>query len=326
MSDLGATSGLMQVEGFLLSRNFGMDYAQLQEYLYSWALPDAPTLDLEFGIWTLRLSRMGAKEPAYAFRIYLEAYMVQDGAKQGVFPIRKGQRDMTPSVGPIQTPWRQTITAPCGNSTGNGGPPKDLPYRDSPSSGFFRPFATHPPSTARHDLTPKGARPSKMHKSTAPPPFTVRFATVSADEAAQGLKCTSERKNTTLPSHSLASNIQVKELYLTPKQRREINALNTSDAILDAKFYVNGDQEQQSQYVAAALMALDGLDLDSHEANGNRWSVWWSTSKDGGKTNDCGYDHREAGSTKRRTAVNFTGCLAHAEITYVLETEKILRI
>ncbi|KAJ7761455.1 hypothetical protein B0H14DRAFT_2973119, partial [Mycena olivaceomarginata] len=134
------------------------------------------------------------------------------------------------------------------------------------------------------DLTPKGARPSKMHKSTAPPPFTVRFATVSADEAAQGLKCTSERKNTTLPSHSLASNIQVKELYLTPKQRREINALNTSDAILDAKFYVNGDQEQQSQYVAAALMALHGLDLASREANGNRWSVRWSTSKDGGKT------------------------------------------
>jgi hypothetical protein len=134
------------------------------------------------------------------------------------------------------------------------------------------------------DSTPKGARPSKIRKSTAPPPFTVRFATVSADEAAQGLKRTSERKNTTLPSRSLASDIQVKELSLTPKQRREIDALNASDAILDAKFYVNGDQEQQSQYAAAALMASHGLDLDSREANGNRWSVRWSTSKDGGKT------------------------------------------
>jgi hypothetical protein len=53
-----------------------MDYAQLQEYLCSWVLPDAPALDLEFGIWTLRLSGMNAKEPAYAFRIYLGTYMV----------------------------------------------------------------------------------------------------------------------------------------------------------------------------------------------------------------------------------------------------------
>lgn len=41
---------------------------------------------------------------------------------------------------------------------------------------------------------------------------------------------------------------------------------------------------------------------------------------------DCGYDHRQAGSKKRRTAVDFTGCLAHAEITFVIETQKILRV
>ncbi|KAJ7761462.1 hypothetical protein B0H14DRAFT_2973132, partial [Mycena olivaceomarginata] len=163
----------------------------------------------------------------------------------------------------------------------------------------------------------------KIRKSTALPPFTVRFATVSANEAAQGLKRTSECKNTTLPSRSLASNIQVKELSLTLKQRREINALNASDVILDTKFYVNGNQEQQSQYAAVALMVSHGLDLDSREVNGNPWS---------GKTKcvllqcDCSCDHREAGSAKRRTTVDFTSCLAHAEITYVLETEKILRV
>ncbi|KAJ7881120.1 hypothetical protein B0H14DRAFT_2566083 [Mycena olivaceomarginata] len=149
------------------------------------------------------------------------------------------------------------------------------------------------------DSTPKGARPSK---------FVNRQ-----------------------PCHPslLASNIQVKELSLTLKQRREINALNASDVILDAKFYVNGNQEQQSQYAAVALMVSHGLDLDSREVNGNPWSVWWSTSKDGGKTKrvllQC-CDHREAGSAKRRTTVDFTSCLAHAEITYVLETEKILRV
>ncbi|KAK7041326.1 hypothetical protein R3P38DRAFT_2768661 [Favolaschia claudopus] len=82
----------------------------------------------------------------------------------------------------------------------------------------------------------------------------------------------------------------------------------------DTKFYVNGHQEQQSQYEAAALMASHGLDLDSREDNGNRWSVRWSTN------------HRVAGSKKRRTAVDFTGCLAHAEITFVINTQKILRV
>ncbi|KAJ7028157.1 hypothetical protein C8F04DRAFT_993887, partial [Mycena alexandri] len=175
-------------------------------------------------------------------------------------------------------------------------------------------------------------KPAKKRTSSGPPAFQVRFANITAEEAAQGLKKTSERQNITIPPRSLASDIQLKELWLTPEQRSAIDALNVSNAGLDAKFYVNGDQEQQSQYEAAALMASHGLDLDSREDNGNRWSVKWSTSKDGGRTKrvllqcDCGYDHRQAGSRKRRTAVDFTGCLAHAEITFIIETQKILRV
>jgi hypothetical protein len=41
---------------------------------------------------------------------------------------------------------------------------------------------------------------------------------------------------------------------------------------------------------------------------------------------DCGYDHRVAGTSKRHTAVDFTGCLAHAEITHLVATQQILRI
>ncbi|KAJ7171460.1 hypothetical protein C8R46DRAFT_1162244 [Mycena filopes] len=173
---------------------------------------------------------------------------------------------------------------------------------------------------------------NKPPPKRGPPAFHVRFANVSVEEAAQGLKKASERQNTTVPARSLASDIQLNELSLTPEQRSAIGVLNASDAGVDAKFYVNGAQEQQSQYEAAALMASHGLDLDSREDNGNRWSVRWSTSKDGGKTRrvllqcDCGYDHRLAGSKKRRTAVDFTGCLAHAEITFVIETQKILRV
>jgi hypothetical protein len=41
---------------------------------------------------------------------------------------------------------------------------------------------------------------------------------------------------------------------------------------------------------------------------------------------DCGYDHTTAGSRTRHNPVNFTGCLAHVEITYIVETQHILRI
>ena len=41
---------------------------------------------------------------------------------------------------------------------------------------------------------------------------------------------------------------------------------------------------------------------------------------------DCGYDHRSAGHKTRHNPVDFTGCLAHAEITYLLSTQRILRI
>ncbi|KAF8147129.1 hypothetical protein K438DRAFT_1689141, partial [Mycena galopus ATCC 62051] len=169
-------------------------------------------------------------------------------------------------------------------------------------------------------------------KTRGPPSHHLRFAHITAEEASQGLKKVSERQNTTIPARSLASDIQLKELWLTTEQTSAIDALNAAGACLDHKFYVHGDQEQQSQYEAAALMASHGLDLDSREDNGNRWSVRWSTSNKGGKTRrvllqcDCGYDHRVAGSKKRRTTVDFTGCLAHAEITFVIDTQKILRV
>ncbi|KAJ6598726.1 hypothetical protein B0H10DRAFT_2231484 [Mycena sp. CBHHK59/15] len=114
---------------------------------------------------------------------------------------------------------------------------------------------------------------AKKRTSGAPPTFNFRFGNVSIDEAAQGLKRVSECQNTTIPSRSLASDIQLKELWLTTEQKDAIAALNATDACLDAKFYVNGDQEQQSQYKAAVLMASHGLDLDSREDNGNRWRV-----------------------------------------------------
>ena len=41
---------------------------------------------------------------------------------------------------------------------------------------------------------------------------------------------------------------------------------------------------------------------------------------------DCGYDHATAGHKTRQNAVDFTGCLAHVEVTYLCVTQKIIRI
>lgn len=43
-------------------------------------------------------------------------------------------------------------------------------------------------------------------------------------------------------------------------------------------------------------------------------------------SSDCGYDHCIAGTKTRQTPVKFTSCLAYAEITFVIETQQILRL
>ncbi|KAJ7598502.1 hypothetical protein C8J56DRAFT_881128 [Mycena floridula] len=40
----------------------------------------------------------------------------------------------------------------------------------------------------------------------------------------------------------------------------------------------------------------------------------------------CGYDHTSRGGNTHNVSRPFTGCLAHAEITYVVDTQQILRI
>ncbi|KAJ7163718.1 hypothetical protein C8R46DRAFT_998727 [Mycena filopes] len=92
-------------------------------------------------------------------------------------------------------------------------------------------------------------------------------------------------------------------------------------------------------------MAQYGLDVDSREHIGSRWSQQWSRSD---KTNNntrkilylcsCGYDHRQRntkydhgenptgvpGTQQRHTGAPFTACLAHAEIT--VRADNILRV
>jgi hypothetical protein len=207
----------------------------------------------------------------------------------------------------------------------------DLPERDSASPGR-----------------------KKRRRARKPPAYKVRFGNVSPEEAAQGRKITSERVKSTLSSRRLVSDIQTKELWLTGAQKEALDALCSANEIVDHTFYINHENARQSQLNAAALMASYGLDLDSREVPANRWSVRSSQERGPGQTkrvlyqwcvqlsvqqdddhrrlnmlsksSDCGYDHREVGTAKRQTVVDFTGCLAHAEITFIVETQQILRL
>lgn len=37
----------------------------------------------------------------------------------------------------------------------------------------------------------------------------------------------------------------------------------------------------------------------------------------------CGYDHSQRGYKERKTSTEFTGCLAHIEVTFVVSTERV---
>ena len=41
---------------------------------------------------------------------------------------------------------------------------------------------------------------------------------------------------------------------------------------------------------------------------------------------DCGYDHIVDGVKKRKNMFDYTGCLAHAEVTTIMSTRQILRV
>ena len=111
-------------------------------------------------------------------------------------------------------------------------------------------------------------------------------------------------------------------------------------------------KDDDSQLGTAIALGTRHLDLDARESVGSRWSIKWSrsTGKKGKVTqrtlyqwcvslssilsavysnstgSDCGYNHTVVGHKTRHNPVDFTGCLAHAEVTYTAESQKILRI
>ncbi|KAJ7163104.1 hypothetical protein C8R46DRAFT_1221901 [Mycena filopes] len=152
-----------------------------------------------------------------------------------------------------------------------------------------------------------------------------------------------------LNARSAAAEVSISHLKISPEQRKLIDAMYHPAAgdsfevppIVDHIF----TQDINAQVQASAIMAQYGLDVDSREHIGSRWSQQWSRSD---KTNNntrkilylcsCGYDHRQRntkydhgenptgvpGTQQRHTGAPFTACLAHAEIT--VRADNILRV
>ncbi|KZT02331.1 uncharacterized protein LAESUDRAFT_662002 [Laetiporus sulphureus 93-53] len=137
-----------------------------------------------------------------------------------------------------------------------------------------------------------------------------------------------------LTSHSIASEVYIQKLMLNEGQKKAIVDLYAGgQPPLSREFHADNQSEQRD---AAALLAMHDLDWESQKTLANRWSVRW-TRVSGEKKKatqmrrvllqcDCGYDHTIHGSKKRHTAFDFTGCLAHAEITLIVASRAILHV
>jgi hypothetical protein len=80
------------------------------------------------------------------------------------------------------------------------------------------------------------AKARKSDSVRKPAPYKVRFAAVSKTEAAEGLTINAKRENPTLTSRRLASDIQVKELWLTESQRAALTVLEVEGQIFNRSF------------------------------------------------------------------------------------------
>ncbi|KIJ41626.1 hypothetical protein M422DRAFT_255244 [Sphaerobolus stellatus SS14] len=112
-------------------------------------------------------------------------------------------------------------------------------------------------------------------------------------------------------------------LNLTEEQLGVLNSMyaaSSSDQIEDDLYSAVNKLQQEE---AISLLTTYGLNEASLEDVSCLWSVKWTKSNGIGEQEerrtlyqcDCGREHTQFGTKKRQTAYNYTGCLAHAEIS-----------
>ncbi len=81
-----------------------------------------------------------------------------------------------------------------------------------------------------------------------------------------------------LTAHRKAAAVYIKQLWLTPEQKKQIQELysapDTDTMLVDRVFDTITHKEQVA---AASLLASEGLDLDGQAALSNHWSSRWAS-------------------------------------------------
>ncbi|KAL0564510.1 hypothetical protein V5O48_017535 [Marasmius crinis-equi] len=183
-------------------------------------------------------------------------------------------------------------------------------------------------SSSEHSSLKKNASKTRQTRSKA------TWINLSPAEA-------SGEKNGALSARRVASEVYVDKLTLTPIQKEQILSLYRDNMIQDYQFSSHSEADQSQ---AAVVLGMHDLHIGSSEDITTRWGMRWSDSGKAGRGGGspkrhnsnatrriltqcyCGYDERVAGSKKRTTPLPFTGCTAHAEITFEVKSQKILRI
>ncbi|KAH9830367.1 uncharacterized protein C8Q71DRAFT_862657 [Rhodofomes roseus] len=145
-----------------------------------------------------------------------------------------------------------------------------------------------------------------------------------------------------LSARQAAAAVYTEHLTLTDEQKASLDQLYAPDGKppQDREFALDNAAAQTE---AAAFLASLRLDIvpESHGQLGSPWSVKWA-SRDGRRPTksqkqtkrvlfqcDCGYDRKVVGVRRRHTTsetFDFTGCLAHAEVTYATVSGAVLRV
>ncbi|KAK7018770.1 hypothetical protein VNI00_018232 [Paramarasmius palmivorus] len=150
----------------------------------------------------------------------------------------------------------------------------------------------------------------------------------------------SGQRDGNLSARRVASEIYTDKLTLTPSQKEQVSLLYAQNSIVDHQFSTRSDIDQSQ---AAVVLGVHDLHIGSAEDITSRWGMRWSDSGKEGRVGkgrnaecnstrrvlyqcQCGYDEKVAGSKKRNAPLPFTGCMAHAEITYEVKSQKILRV
>ncbi|KAL0062929.1 hypothetical protein AAF712_010191 [Marasmius tenuissimus] len=162
------------------------------------------------------------------------------------------------------------------------------------------------------------------------PQKTTCFLNISPEEAASAW---TKKAKSFLTARENASAINISALILTEIQKQSIDTICASNAEIETYTFTHASE---SQVEAESLLVLHELESQIRETPHSKWSSRWHVLSSRKATQnqtkhvlfqcDSGYDHNVNGVKTRATPYPYTGCLAFAEVTYLVSSGATLRV